>query len=266
MTQLYPIAGYVFVGLFGLLIGSFLNVVVHRVPRRESIIRPSSHCPQCGHVLRAWENIPVLSWLLLRGRCHSCGSSISWRYPALELLTGIFSVVVAWQWGFRWSLIPALFFTWTLLALTLIDLETQLLPDRITKPGMLLGLLINASAFLGSGLALTTPLNALLGIVLGYGSLWLLATVYLKMTGRHGMGGGDLKLLGLIGAWLGWQAVFLTLFIAAISGGLVATVFLLRGKGRDYAIPFGPYLALGGWLMLLWPGDIIHAYLHLLGA
>ncbi len=266
MTPLFPVAEYVFVGLFGLLIGSFLNVVVHRVPRRESIIRPSSHCPQCGHVLRAWENIPVLSWLLLRGRCHACGSSISWRYPALELLTAVFSVVVAWQWGFHWSLIPALLFTWALLALTLIDLETQLLPDRITKPGMLLGLLINASAFLGSGLALTTPLNALFGIVLGYGSLWLLATVYLKMTGRHGMGGGDLKLLGLIGAWLGWQAVFLTLFIAAISGGLVAIVFLLGGKGRDYAIPFGPYLALGGWLMLLWPEEIVHAYLHLQGA
>ncbi|PKY11901.1 prepilin peptidase [Acidithiobacillus marinus] len=271
MTVIFPITGYIFVGLFGLLIGSFLNVVVHRVPRRESIIRPASHCPHCGHVLRAWENIPVLSWLLLRGRCHDCGSPIAWRYPALELLTGLFSVVVAWQWAIhhamslRWSLLPALLFTWILLALTMIDLETQLLPDRITKPGMLIGLLINASALLWSGLALTTAWNALLGIVLGYGSLWLLATAYLKMTGKHGMGGGDLKLLGLVGAWLGWQAVFLTLFIAAVSGGLVAVALLLGGKGRDYAIPFGPYLALGGWLMLLWPHEIVQGYLHLLG-
>ncbi len=265
MTHLFPAAEYIFVALLGLLIGSFLNVVVHRVPRRESIIQPASHCPYCGHVLRAWENIPVLSWVMLRGRCHGCSRAISWRYPALELLTGGFSLVVAWQWGFRWSLLPALIFTWSLLALTLIDLETQLLPDRITKPGMLLGLALNASAFFWPGLALTTPLNALLGIVLGYGSLWLLATVYLKMTGRVGMGGGDLKLLGMIGAWLGWQAVFLTLFIAALSGGLVAIAFLLGGKGRDYAIPFGPYLALGGWLMLVWPSAIVNGYLHLLG-
>jgi leader peptidase (prepilin peptidase)/N-methyltransferase len=257
---------YALVTLLGLLIGSFLNVVVHRVPRRESILHPASHCPQCGHVLRAWENIPVVSWLILRGRCHDCRASIAWRYPALELLTALFSLVVAWQWSFRWSLLPALIFTWALLALTLIDLETQLLPDRITKPGMLLGLLLNASALLGPGVALTTPLNALLGIVLGYGSLWLLATGYLKMTGKYGMGGGDLKLLGMIGAWLGWQAVFLTLFIAAISGGIVAMILLLSGKGRDYAIPFGPYLALGGWLMLLWPSTIIGGYLHFLGA
>lgn len=258
--------GCVLVGLFGLIIGSFLNVVVHRVPRRASIARPASHCPQCGHVLRAWENIPVLSWCLLLGRCHACHQPIPWRYPAMELMTGLLSGVVAWQWGFHWSLIPALLLTWTLLALAVIDFETQLLPNRITKPGMVVGLLINASAVFWPGLALTTPMDALLGVVIGYGSLWLLATGYLKMTGRHGMGGGDLKLLGLVGAWLGWQAVFMTLFVAAISGGLVAILFLLRGKGRQYAIPFGPYLALGAWLVLVWPSYLFTLYFHFLSS
>ncbi len=259
----FPLSiGAVLIGLFGLLTGSFLNVVVHRVPRRTSIAMPASHCPNCGHSLRAWENIPLLSWILLRGQCHACHQGISWRYPAIELLTGLLSAGVTLQWGFSWSLISALLFTWGLLALAVIDLETQLLPDRLTKPGIVFGLIINASAFLWPGLALTTPLDALLGVVIGYGSLWLLATAYLKITGRQGMGGGDLKLLGLIGAWLGWQAVFMAFMIAAISGGLVAIAYLLLGKGRDYAIPFGPYLALGGVLMLLWP-QMLSIYLHL---
>ncbi|MHB8236910.1 MAG: prepilin peptidase [Acidithiobacillus ferrivorans] len=266
MTQGAMSVAYLFIALLGLLIGSFLNVVVHRVPRRESIIHPASHCPHCGHLLRPWENIPVLSWLLLRGRCHACGHAIAWRYPALELLTGLLSLVVVGQLGLSWPLIPALVFTWVLLALAMIDLETQLLPDRITKPGLLIGLLLNGSALLWPGIGLVTPLDALLGVCIGYGSLWLLATVYYRATGRHGMGGGDLKLLGMIGAWLGWQAVFLTLFIAALSGGLVALGFLLRGKGRDYAMPFGPYLALGGWFLLLWPQAILSGYLHLLSS
>ncbi|MBU2765780.1 prepilin peptidase [Acidithiobacillus ferrivorans] len=259
-------AAYILIALLGLLIGSFLNVVVHRVPSGESIIHPASHCPLCGHLLRPWENIPVLSWLMLRGRCHGCGNPIAWRYPALELLTGLLSLVVVGQLGLTWQLIPALVLTWVLLALAIIDLETQLLPDRITKPALLIGLLLNGSALVCPGIALVTPLDALLGACVGYGSLWLLATVYHRATGQHGMGGGDLKLLALIGAWLGWQAVFLTLFIAALSGGLVALSFLLRGKGRDYAMPFGPYLALGGWLMLLWPQAILSGYLHLLGS
>lgn len=256
---------YIPIALLGLLIGSFLNVVVHRVPRHESILYPASHCPQCGHGLRPWENIPVLSWIWLRGRCHDCGSPIVWRYPALELLTAVLSVVVVWRLGFSGTLLPALALTWILLALTMIDLETHLLPDRITKPGILFGLLLNGSALFWPGVALTSPADALLGVFLGYGSLWVLAVAYYRMSGRDGMGGGDLKLLGMVGAWLGWQAVFLTLFIAALGGGMVAVTYLLRGKGRDYAMPFGPYLALGAWLMLLWPQAILSGYLHLLG-
>lgn len=254
---------YIIVAVFGLMVGSFLNVVVHRVPRHESVLFPGSHCPTCGHGLRPWENIPVVSWLILRGRCHQCHSAISWRYPALEWMGGCIAVVVFWRIGWTPKLIPALLFVWALLALAMIDLETCLLPDRITKPGIIIGLLLNGSAVFWQGLALTTPLNALLGVVIGYGCLWLLSTGYQQATGRYGMGGGDLKLLGMIGAWLGWQAVLMTLMIAAVSGGLVAMVYLLRGKGRDYAIPFGPYLALGGVLMLLWP-QMVHLYLHLL--
>ena len=253
-------------GILGLLLGSFLNVVVHRLPQGESIVHPPSRCPQCEHRLRPWENIPVLSWLLLRGRCHDCGVRISFRYPALELLTAAVTVLVAWELGWELRLIPALLLSWALLALTVIDLETQLLPDRITKPGILLGLLLNATALVHPGLALVGPPEAVAGVVLGYGSLWLLAVGYHRWSGRHGMGGGDLKLLAMIGAWLGWQAVFLTLFIAALSGGVVAMAYVLAGKGRDYAMPFGPYLALGGWLMLLWPQQIIAGYLHWLGA
>ena len=261
---------YIVVGILGLVIGSFLNVVVHRVPRHESIIHPASHCPHCNHALQPLENIPIISWLFLRGRCSACGSCIAWRYPALELLCGLLTLVVFSQVGLTLELLPALIFTWMLLALTLIDLETRLLPDRITKPGIVTGLLVSSTAFAWPGIALATPLNALLGVIAGYGGLWLLSAGYHRVTGRYGMGGGDLKLLGMIGAWLGWQAVFLTLFIAALSGGLVAVVYLLSGKSpadgkrRYYALPFGPYLALGGWLMLLWPQQIIHGYLHIL--
>ncbi|CDQ10437.1 Type 4 prepilin-like proteins leader peptide-processing enzyme [Acidithiobacillus ferrivorans] len=255
---------YIVVGILGLIVGSFLNVVVHRVPRRESIVTPGSHCPSCEHSLRPWENIPVLSWVFLRGRCHGCGAAIAWRYPALELLSGLLALVIFSQVWLTAKLPLVLVFTWILLALTLIDLETHLLPDRITKPGILAGLLLNGSVLFWPSVALTSPLNALLGVIVGYGCLWLLSAGCHLATGRHGMGGGDLKLLGMIGAWLGWQAILLALFIAAISGGLVAVIYLLSGKGRDYAMPFGPYLALGGWLMLLWPEQIIHGYMHIL--
>lgn len=253
------------VALTGLLVGSFLNVVVHRVPRRESILYPASHCPACGHTLRPWENIPVLSWLWLRGRCRACGVVIPWRYPALEILAAVLALLVFWRLGWSARLPGALCFAWALLALTWIDLETQLLPDRITKPGILAGLLLNGLGLWWPGIALASPESALLGVLLGYGVLWLLAAGYFYFTQRPGMGGGDLKFLGMIGAWLGWQGMAMTLFIAAIVGGLVATFYLLLGKGRDYAIPFGPYLALGAALMLLWPQEILSAYLRFLG-
>ncbi|MEY2341779.1 A24 family peptidase [Acidithiobacillus sp. IBUN Pt1247-S3] len=261
-TTLEPLA-WTLLAVIGLLVGSFLNVVIHRLPRHESIVFPGSHCPLCGHELRPWDNIPVLSWLSLRGRCRYCQGAISGRYPLVEIVAALLAILAAWVIGWHGQLLPALILLWALLALTLIDLETYLLPDRITKSGMVLGLLINASAFLTQDFALTRPLDALLGLVLGYGLLRGLAEIYLRLSGREGMGHGDFKLLGMIGAWLGWQDMFLALFLAALSGGLVAIVFLASGKGRDYAIPFGPYLALGAATMLLWPQVVIEQFLHL---
>ena len=250
-------------GILGLLIGSFLNVVVYRAPRHESLAFPASHCPECQHTLRYWENIPLFSWIYLRARCHSCKQPISWRYPALEITTSALTCFVAYHFGLHWLLIPVLLFSWALLALVVIDLETQLLPDSITKTFIVFGLLLNTTALFGWHIALTTWSSSLLGFCFGYGVLWLLSFVYLKWTGQHGMGGGDLKLLGMIGAVLGLKAVLMALFIAAISGGVAAVGYLIAGKGKDYAIPFGPYLALGGWLMLMWPQDIIGWYLNI---
>lgn len=251
--------------LLGLLVGSFLNVVVYRSPRHESLAFPASHCPLCQHKLRYWENIPVFSWLYLRAKCLECKQPISWRYPALEISTALLSFIVVYHFGFHWNVIPALLFSWALLALTIIDLETQLLPDSITKTFIMLGLLLNAASLFGWHVALTTALSSLIGFSIGYGVLWLLSLTYFKLTGQHGMGGGDLKLLGMIGAFLGWKAVLVALFIAAISGGIAAVGYIIAGKAKDYAVPFGPYLALGGWLMLMWPHTIINGYLHLLG-
>lgn len=257
---------YLAIGCIGVLIGSFINVLVYRIPRHESIAYPASHCPQCGHPLLAIENIPIISWLVLRGKCSSCQEPISWRYPAVEISTGVLSGVVAWQWGLHWSVVPALLLTWVLLTVSLIDFNTYLIPDKITKPGILVGLAINASAFFsGLHFNLTSPMNAIFGVILGYGVLWALATGYWKMTGRHGMGGGDLKLLGLIGAFLGWESTYIALFIAAITGGIMGIALLLSGKGRNYAIPFGPYLALGGLVAMLWSHIIIHEYWHIMG-
>ncbi len=249
----------------GLLVGSFLNVVIYRLPRHESLAFPASRCPHCGHGLRPWENIPVMSWLLLRGRCSACGSAIAWRYPLVELLAALLAWLAFSRAGPGWQVVPDMVFLWALLALTIIDLETRLLPDRITKPGMAAGLLLNVSGLIWPGLGLTSPLGAVLGLLLGYGVLRLLGETYARLKGHEGMGHGDFKLLGMIGAWLGWQSMFLAIFIAAISGGTVALFHLARGKGKEYAMPFGPYLALGGALMLLWPHEITDFYLHMLG-
>lgn len=252
-------------GLVGLLIGSFLNVVIHRLPRQQSVVSPPSSCPACGHRIRPWENIPVLSYLFLRGKCAGCATGISWRYPAVELFTAGMTAFTALQLGWTWALLPGLLLTWALIALTFIDLDTQLLPDAITKPGIVLGIIVNSGAYLLGHPLFASPLESILGAIIGYGVLWLLAMAYLKYTGQHGMGFGDLKLLGMLGAWLGWTAVPMILFIAALLGGLIGIGLLLAGRGRHYAIPFGPYLALGGWLMLLWPKEIIQGYFSLLG-
>ncbi len=260
--------------VLGLIVGSFLNVVAHRLPRKSSLIRPGSACPECGHSLRAWENIPVISYLLLRGRCRECGARIPLHYPVTETVTGLASAVVAAVVGLGPVLLPALVFTWTLLALGRIDLDTQLLPNRLTLPLGALGLGLSlAVAWLPELAAaperpvgLPGPLGSLLGIGLGYGLLFLAGGAYQLATGREGLGGGDLKLLGAMGAWIGPVATLLALFLAALGGSLIGGLLILLRRGdRHLAIPFGPFLAAGGWCLFLWKGAIIRWYFGLSG-
>jgi len=268
----------------GLLVGSFLNVVALRLPvmmerawRREcaellgsggvpvhderfSLLQPPSRCPNCGHAIRAWENVPVLSWLLLRGRCSACAKPIAIRYPVVEALTGFLSWVVAWQLGWGWQLAAALPLTWALIALTVIDIDHQLLPDQITLPFLWLGLLLNAFG------VFTDPVSAILGAVAGYLSLWTVYQVFRRLTGKEGMGYGDFKLLALFGAWLGWQMLPQIVLISALVGSVVGvTLIALRRHERSVPIPFGPYLAAAGWIALLWGEGINAGYLQFAG-
>lgn len=264
--------------LLGLIVGSFLNVVVFRLPvmlerqwraqatellrpkakpaktRRFDLAHPSSHCPSCGHQIRAWENIPVVSFLWLRGKCSKCSARISWRYPLVELTTGILSAAIAWRFGYGALAGVCLFFTWTLIALTFIDYDTQLLPDDITLPLLWLGLLVN----LGN---LLTPLSsAVIGAAAGYGSLWLVYQLFKLITGKEGMGFGDFKLLAALGAWLGWQQLPLIILLASFIGAAVGIAFIVFcGRDRRLPIPFGPFLCAAGWVALLW-GDQITRY------
>ena len=270
--------------VLGLLVGSFLNVVALRLPvmmerawRREcaelagdfgaatpeeplSLLQPPSRCPHCGHGIRAWENVPVLSWMLLRGRCSACAKPISIRYPVIEVLTGLLSWAVAWQIGWGWPLAGALLLTWALIALSLIDVDHQLLPDQITLPFLWLGLLVNAFN------VFTDPVSAILGAVAGYLSLWTVYQIFKRLTGKEGMGYGDFKLLALFGAWLGWQVLPQIVLISALVGSVVGVTLIgLRRHERSVPIPFGPYLAAAGWIALLWGERINATYLHLAG-
>jgi leader peptidase (prepilin peptidase)/N-methyltransferase len=264
--------------LLGLMVGSFLNVVIHRLPRmmesewREqcstmdgesappaapyNLVVPRSACPSCGHMISAWENIPVISWLILRGRCAHCKTQISPRYPIVEALTGILSGYVAWHFGFGPTALAALLFTWTLIALTFIDFDTQLLPDSITQPLIWLGLLLNLNGFF-TGLD-----SAVVGAVMGYLLLWSVYWLFKLVTKKEGMGYGDFKLLAAIGAWLGWQMLPLVILLSSLVGAVVGiTLILFAGHGRQIPIPFGPYLAGGGLIALLWGKKITQAYL-----
>ena len=260
----------------GLCVGSFLNVVIYRTPimlRRQweldlrevleedaeqppadepfNLARPRSRCPACGHMIKAWQNIPVLSWLLLRGRCGNCGSAIAARYPAVELLTGIATLAVISVFGFSWLALAACLFTWVLIAATFIDFDTQLLPDHLTLPVLWLGLFVNLSDGFGAG-AIVDLESAVIGAIAGYGFLWVTYWAFKLITGKEGMGYGDFKLFGAIGAWLGFQLLPGVILIAAISGLIYAAYTFLRGQ-RESAqpIPFGPFLAVAGWVCLL---------------
>jgi leader peptidase (prepilin peptidase) / N-methyltransferase len=265
------------VAFAGLCVGSFLNVVIHRLPRMMeaqwraecaelngapltasepyNLVKPDSRCPSCNTPIRAWQNIPVVSWIALRGRCAACGTAISVRYPAVELFTGVLSVVVAWRFGFSAQLLAGLVFTWALVALTFIDIDTQLLPDDITLPLLWLGLLVNL------GGVYVDLASAVIGAAAGYLLLWLVYWAFRLIAKKEGMGYGDFKLLAALGAWTGWQVLPFIILIAAGIGAVIGTTMLvLSRRGMDTRIPFGPYLALGGIAALLWGREAVTAW------
>jgi leader peptidase (prepilin peptidase)/N-methyltransferase len=267
--------------LLGLLVGSFLNVVIHRLPimlerewrteyarepaapaERYDLVMPRSRCPHCGHGITALENVPVISYLMLRGRCSACHTPISPRYLTVEIVTGLLSGAVAWHFGFGAAAFGGMLFTWGLVALAGIDFETQLLPDRITLPLLWLGLLFNLYHTY-------TDLNsAVIGAAAGYLSLWGVYHLFRLVTGKEGMGYGDFKLYALIGAWFGWQQLLVVILLASAVGSVVglALLALRRISDADVPVPFGPFLAAAGWIALLWGHPLVTAYLSMNGA
>ena len=280
MLQNMPVLFIGFVTLIGLMVGSFLNVVIYRLPemmkrnwqhqcaelRGEAIepqatfnlILPRSTCIHCGHMITALENIPVISYVILRGRCSQCQSPISVRYPLVEAVSALMSAYVAWHFGFGLLTIAALILVWALIALAVIDLNTQLLPDDITLPLLWLGLLINMTH------GFTDIHSAIFGAVAGYLSLWLVYWSFKIMTGKEGMGYGDFKLLAAIGAWLGWQMLPLVLLSSSLVGACVGIGLIVAAKRKnDMPIPFGPYLVGGAFIALFWGEQLNNAYLGL---
>jgi leader peptidase (prepilin peptidase)/N-methyltransferase len=274
-------------GLFGLAVGSFLNVVIHRLPimmQREwqqqcaelgqieatgdnaaeqgpfNLLHPRSRCPHCGHAITALENIPIISYLWLKGRCAACGAGISPRYPIIELVAAILSVLVAWHFGATWQTLAGLFFTWSLIALTMIDFDHQLLPDSITLPFLWIGLTLSLFNIY------TDSHSAIIGALAGYLSLWSVYWLFKKLTGKEGMGFGDFKLLAMLGAWMGWQLLPAIILLSSVVGAVVGiSLILIKGRDKNIPIPFGPYLAAAGWIALLWGQDLTGFYLRLSG-
>jgi len=270
-------------GLIGLLVGSFLNVVIHRLPKMMerdwraqcaelsgnepkkeapyNLLTPRSACPHCNHKIGAFENIPLISYLLLRGKCKGCGTPISIRYPLVETISGVLSAFAAWHFGFGLAGVAAILLVWALIALTCIDLDTQLLPDNITLPLLWLGLLFNLAE------TFTSLPNAVVGAIAGYLVLWGVYWMFKLTTGKEGMGYGDFKLLAAIGAWLGWQMLPLVILLSSVVGAAIGITLVVAVKrGRDIPIPFGPYLAGGGLIALFWGTQLTQNYLQLFAA
>ncbi len=271
--------GYLF--LVGLLVGSFLNVVIYRLPvmmqrewRRDcleyleqpaeaeqpafNLVTPRSRCGHCGHQITARENIPLLSYLLLGGKCSSCGTRISPQYPLVELFTGIVTVVVGWQLGVSLQALAALLFTWSLIAAAGIDIGHKLLPDSITLPLLWLGLL------LALGNVFVSLEDSVIGAMAGYLSLWSVFVLFKLLTGKEGMGHGDFKLLAMLGAWTGWQLLLVIVLTSSLVGAVVGiSMILLKKTERGTQIPFGPYLAAAGWIALLWGAELAGFYFSL---
>jgi leader peptidase (prepilin peptidase) / N-methyltransferase len=279
--------------VLGLAIGSFLNVVIYRLPiilerqwreqcaeisggsaaptiaatqpERFNLVVPRSACPCCGAQITALQNIPLVSWLLLKGRCAHCGKPIGVRYPLVELLTGLLSGAVAWKFGFGWPALAAMVLTWFLIALTFIDIDHQLLPDDLTLPLLWVGLALSLWGARAGGGTLPVDLrSSLIGAIAGYVSLWSVYHLFRLVTGKEGMGYGDFKLFSALGAWLGWQMLLPIILIAAVVGAIVGIALItIRGQDRSTPIPFGPFLAVAGWLMLMSGQRVLSSYLAL---
>jgi leader peptidase (prepilin peptidase) / N-methyltransferase len=266
--------------LLGLAFGSFLNVVIHRLPtmmerrwraecaeltkaeparpERYNLFVPRSRCPKCGHRIRALENIPVLSWLALRGKCAACRGRISVRYPLIELLTGALSGYIAWRMGLTLAMAGALLFTWAMIALAFIDFDTFYLPDDITLPLLWAGLALNLQS------TFTSLDSAVIGAIAGYLALWIVFWAFKLVTGKEGMGYGDFKLLAAIGAWLGWKMLPLVILVSSFVGAIVGVLLIVLARhGRNVPIPFGPYLAIAGLVALLHGEALTNRYLSL---
>jgi leader peptidase (prepilin peptidase) / N-methyltransferase len=280
--------------VLGLVVGSFLNVVIYRLPvmlerswreqcaqssgeaaaatvpavsapQRFNLVVPRSACPACGAPIAAWHNIPLISWVLLRGRCASCGQPISVRYPLVEALSGVLCAAVALKFGFGWQAFGALTLTWFLIALTFIDIDHQLLPDSLTLPLLWLGLLLSLwGPQAGASPPPVDLRSSLIGAIAGYVSLWSVYHLFRLLTGKEGMGYGDFKLFAALGAWLGWQMLLPIILIAAAAGSVVGIALIaVRGRNRSTPIAFGPFLAAAGWLMLMFGQPLVAAYLGL---
>lgn len=273
-----PVVFALLAAVVGLFIGSFLNVVIHRLPKmmerewaaqaaelrgedppaleRFNLATPRSRCPHCGHVITALENIPLVSYVVLRGRCRHCDAPISRRYPVVEMLSAVLSGYAAWHFGFGLAALGALIFVWTMITLAFIDLDTQLLPDTLTLPLLWIGLAFNLGA------TYTELPTAVVGAMAGYLSLWSVYWLFKLATGKEGMGYGDFKLLGAIGAWLGWHILPLTILLSSLVGAVVGiSLIALARHGRNVPIPFGPYLAAAGIIALFWGQPLTDYYL-----
>jgi leader peptidase (prepilin peptidase) / N-methyltransferase len=299
---LFPAAWIALIFVVGLLIGSFLNVVIHRVPimldrewkaqateilsgahtgneqvhsaeaaasvttAKYNLLVPRSTCPNCGTMITALHNIPVISWLALRGKCANCRAPISVRYPVVEVITAVLSAAVAWKFGVHWYTAAALSFTWFLIAMSGIDFDTTLLPDNMTLPLMWIGLLLSVMGTVPTfGLPVDMK-SSIIGATAGYLSLWSVYHVFKLLAGKEGMGYGDFKLFAALGAWLGWQSLPLIILLSAFTGAVVGiTLIVVRGRDRNMPIPFGPYLAAAGWIALMWGDELIGSYLRMSG-
>ncbi len=277
----FPLLFVAAVATMALAIGSFLNVVIHRLPKmlerqwrdeltelngqeiaaapRYNLMVPRSACPACNHPIGALENIPLVSYVVLRGKCSACRTGISPRYPFVEALTGVLSGYVAWRYGFSWHTLAALVFVWSMIALAFIDLDTFYLPDDITLPLVWAGLIANMA-----GLFVDLQ-SAVIGAIAGYLALWVVFWSYKFATGKDGMGYGDFKLLAAIGAWLGWKMLPVVILLSSLVGAIVGISLIVFARhGRDVPIPFGPYLVLGGLIALFWGDQLLQYYLQTL--